>query len=196
MLFSHAVDFSKVPFLDNTITRVRLQTNVQTQSSSAFSVPNSIRRPLVPFLEISLERLECFVDEDDTSAIPYLSLESFRTKYPYAHFIHLGDLRGIEHNELKLHGGVHKVYDTTHNVWCVYKEPTRPADSNSQVNEIESLMCLSNSQHIIQLLGLVISSNPYLSCPKNRSVLVVRGILLQYASRVGFPKLVAVPALG
>src|SRR5207248_1983403 len=99
-----------------------------------------------------------------------------------AHFIHLGDLRGIEHNELKLHGGVYKVYDTTHNVWCVYKEPTCPADSNSQVNEIESFMCLSNSQHVIQLLGLVISSNLYLSCPKNRSVLIVCGILLQYAS--------------
>src|SRR5437667_11896618 len=33
-LFRHAVDFSKVPFLDNTITRVRLQTNFQCQSSS------------------------------------------------------------------------------------------------------------------------------------------------------------------
>ena len=183
-LFKHAVDFSKIPYLDNTITRVRLLTNVQCQSAHtpSASVPDSLRRPLLPYLEISLERLECFVDEDDKSAIPYPSLESVRTEYPYACFIQLGDLSGIEHNESRLHRGVYKVFDTTRNVWCVYKEPTCPADIKSQLNEIESLMRLSKSPRVIQLLGLVISPNPYRSCPNNRSPLVVRGILLQYAS--------------
>lgn len=117
-LFEHAIDFSQIPFLDNTITRVRLLTNVQCQSAHtpSASVPDSLRHPLLPYLEISLERLECFVDEDDTSVIPYPSLESIRKAYPYACFIQLGDLSGIEHNESKLHRGVYKVFDTTRNL--------------------------------------------------------------------------------
>lgn len=184
-LFKYAVEFSRIPFLDDTVTRVRLQTNVHgttLQASATPSVPNSLRHPLQPYMGISLERLECFVDEDDTTAIPYPSVESLRTEYPLARFIHLEDLSGIGHNESELHRGVYKVLDTIHNVWCVYKEPTTPADVKSQLNEIEALMLLSNSPHIIPLIGLVVSSKPYLSYPDNHSPLVVRGILLKYAS--------------
>jgi serine/threonine protein kinase len=184
-LFKHAVEFSRIPFHDNTVTRVRLQTNVHgltSQASATLSASNSLRHPIQQYMGISLERLECFVDEDDTSAIRYPSVEALRTEYPLARFINLEDLSGIGHNESELHRGVYKVLDTIHNVWCVYKEPTSPADVKSQLNEIKSLMLLSNSPHIIPLLGLVISHNPYLSYPDNHSPLVVRGILLKYAS--------------
>jgi hypothetical protein len=132
---------------------------------------------------MSFEGLECYVDRDDTSAIPYPSLESIRTKYPSVRFIQLEDLTGVGQNETKLHCGVYKVLDTIHNIWRIYKEPINPADMESMLNEVEPLMLLSESPHIIRLLGVVISPSPYLSYPNNHSPLVVRGILLQYAQR-------------
>jgi len=184
-LFQHALDFSRVSFFDHTVTRVRLQTNIRSsssQTSPALAVPNSLRHPLTSYMGISLERLECFVDKDEQSAIPYPSFESIRTESPSAQFTQFEDLNGVGDNESELHHGVYKVFDTSHDVRCVYKEPKNPADVKSLLNEINSLMLLSKSRHIIRLLGLVISSNPYLSYPDDHFPPILRGILLQYAS--------------
>ena len=117
------------------------------------------------------------------SAIPYLSLDSIRREYPDARFVNLKDIKGIEDLEARLHRGIYKVMDSIHNVWCIYKEPTAPVDIKSQVNEIRALTLLSNFPHIIQLLGFVVSTTRYLSFPGDDSPLVLRGVLLQYASQ-------------
>lgn len=50
-------------------------------------------------------------------------------------------------------------------------------------NEIESLVLLSESRHIIRLCGVVLSPDPYQSSSDIRPAQVIRGVLLNYASR-------------
>lgn len=182
-LFRHAVDFSRVPFFDNTVTRIRLFTNIrrlssESQVSSAATVSTILNDPLPS----SFEGLECVVDWDEEGAIIFPSVESILAEYPSAEVTPLDALQGLEDNDAKLHHGIYKVFDTRHEVWCIYKEPKTPTDIKSLLNEIESLILLSKSEHIIRFLGFAISSSPYLSYPDPHSTLVLRGILLQYAS--------------
>lgn len=184
-LFRCAVDFSRVPFFDHTVTRVQLLRNIQrlsSQASPASAVSNLLNDPLPSYMGLSLEGLECMVDRDEEAAIPFPSVESICEQYSSAEFTRLEALHGLEDDQAKLHPGVYKVFDTNHELWCVYKEPKTPADVKSLLNEIESLIVLSKSKHNIRFLGFVISSSPYLSYPDSHSALVLRGILLQYAS--------------
>jgi hypothetical protein len=183
-LFQLAIDFSKVPYMDNTITRVRLQTSVKNDLHSSNEVPISaaIRHPLQPFMGVSLANLHCMIGHDDTSAIPYLPAQIYYERYPALWLVRYEDLVGIcEKN--KLHEGVYRVRCSGRDDTFVYKEPNIPDDVKSQRNEIESLVNLSSSQHVINLQGLVASDNPYLTDSVNPTPPVVRGLLLQYAPR-------------
>src|ERR1700738_2588772 len=124
-LFNLAVDFPKVPFIDNTMTRIRLRTNTELRLhvSNTLSVPNALHQSLPLYMGISLGGLECLVDEDDTSAIPYASFESYRARYPHIPFVQHKDLIGIEEKESRLGQCGYKVFNTTRNEWCVYKKP-------------------------------------------------------------------------
>jgi hypothetical protein len=183
-LFNLAVDFSRVPYIDNTVTRIRLRTNLKSQPyvTNTFFVPTALHQPLPPYMGTSLDGLECLVDEDDTTAIPYATSESYRARYPCVPFVQYRDIIGIEENESKLAQGVYKVMDITRNESYIYKEPKIPDDIKSQCNEIEALLLLSNSPHIIKLRGLVVSTNPYITQLSLPSQPIVRGFLLQYAS--------------
>ena len=114
---------------------------------------------------VSLGGLQCLVDEDDTSAIPYSPFESYHARYPHIAFVQLKDLIGIEEKESILSQCVYKVFNSTQNEWCVYMEPKLPEDVESLCNEIDALILLSNSLHIIKFRGLVISASPYLTKP-------------------------------
>jgi serine/threonine protein kinase len=181
-LFQHAIDFSQVPYINNTITRIRLQTKVRERMSGLNEAPEALRRPLEPYMTISLDNLECFVDEDVQSVIRYEYAELYRTRYPLLRFVQLDQVVGIEERDHKLRDGVYKVTDDKNNEF-VYKTPISPEDLKAQSNEIESLLLLSHSPHIVALQALVISENPYLTSREASARPVVRGLLLKNAPR-------------
>ena len=182
-LFQQAVDFSKIPFFDDTITRVLLRTNVGNKISISYgrSVPNALRQPLQSYMNIPLKDLECFIAEDDAAAIPFTPLEDFRHRYPQVRTVRFDDVTGIGKKDHKIQNGVYKVFHE--DKLFIYKEPHCPDDVISQTNEIESLLLLSKSPRVIRLHSLVFSQNPYLTHQENPSQLVVRGILIPYASQ-------------
>ena len=83
-LFKHAVDFSLIRCLDNTVTRVLLKSTMYRPSSDVVSKSTSskpLRKPLLPYVGISIDQLECYIDADEMSTILYPSVESMVTKY-------------------------------------------------------------------------------------------------------------------
>lgn len=170
-LFIHAVDFSKIPYVDDTITRIRLRTKVGTEIDplNGILVPGALRHSLHPYRGVPLSNLECLVDKDDTAAIPYTSLEVYKQRYPHLPFVKLEHVIGIGAEDCKLADGVYTVYCETEYKRFVYKEPNTPLQIRSLMNEIDSLVLLSKSSHIIKLHRLVISENPYLTRPRTAS---------------------------
>src|SRR5205809_269334 len=69
-LFRH-VNFLKVHYIDDTITRIHLHTNIghETQSWQGFSVSEVLHHPLPPFMSIELHGLQYSIDEDESSVI-------------------------------------------------------------------------------------------------------------------------------
>ena len=182
-LFQQALDFSKIPFLDNTITRVLLRTNVGDKTSISYgrSVPNALCQPLQSYMDIPLTDLECFIARDDDAAIPFTPLDVYHHRYPQVRIVQLDDVSGIGKKESTIQPGVCKV--SHRNEIFIYKEPHCPDDVISQTNEIESLLLLSKSPHVVKLHGLVCSQSPYLTRQADPSQLVLRGILMPCASQ-------------
>jgi serine/threonine protein kinase len=178
-LFITVVDFGCLPYIKNSITRVRLYTKVgrQTPDPLVVSVPGALRNSTQLYMGLPLDNLVCLVDDDKTSAIPYTPSTTYA--------IH--GLRSIPYKSItrisKLRGGTWKVKETDGNELLVFKEPKTPEDIKSQRNEIESLVRLSGSRHIIELRGLVVSKTPYLTRPGDSSPRVVRGLLFAYAAQ-------------
>ncbi|CAG8892382.1 unnamed protein product [Penicillium egyptiacum] len=58
-----------------------------------------------------------------------------------------------------------------------------PEDTNNILNEIDALTQLRRQPNMAQLVGLVISGNPYKTCPST-DMPVIMGLLLEYYPRV------------
>ena len=190
-LFFQVVDFSKTPLFDDTITRVLLRTSVANEAPELYGrrVPEALHYPLHPYMGISLNELECFIEKDANAAIPFVPLEVYRQHYPLLQFVPFSDVRGMHKKGNKLHTGVYKV-SVGQDVF-IYKKPNSPDDVPSQSNEIESLMLLSKSSRVIGLHGLVFSANPYLTHQETQPAPVVRGILISYAPQGNLSNLLA-----
>ena len=180
-LFRRVVDFSQIPYVDDSITRIILRTRVEDRHrpSNTMHVPVALRHLTRPYMGLSLNNLECLIGEDETYVIRYTSAECYSQQQLHPPFVLSKDVVGIGEKDGKLHEGVYKV--RVGEASFVYKEPTTPDDVKSQVSEIESLMLLSKSPYIIlKLHGLVVSDNPYLTRRSQPCSSVVKGLLLQY----------------
>lgn len=181
-LFEHAIDFTKLPFLDNTVTCVILRTHVSNQEpiSTSRPIPEALRTPLSPYMDISLDDLECYLGEDAV-AVPFTPLEVYHERFPQLPVVPFENIKGIGKKTCGIQTGVFKVSYMDREF--IYKEPHWPDDVIAQTNEIESLIRLSESPHVIRLHSLVFSQHPYLTDKTNASLTVVRGIFLSYASQ-------------
>lgn len=190
-LFQQVVDFSMLPLVDDTITRVLLRTAIDKENSDIYGhcVMEALRRPLQPYMDNPLDDLQCFIQEDDHAAIHFSPLDCFRERYPWIRVVPLKEVHGIGENGSKIgpYKAIHKV--TVEQEEFVYKEPNTPDDIASQKHEIESLVLLSNSPNIISIQGLVYSAKPYLTNKISQPPPIVRGILLTYASKGSLSKL-------
>lgn len=182
-LFKRVVDFSQIPYVDDSITRIQLWTKFEDRHipSNSVHITTALYHPLESYIGVSLHNLQCLIGEDDTSVIRYPSADLYIHQKPHLRFVWCEDVVGIGDKDGKLHDGVYKVCVGEESF--VYKEPTSPDDIKSQVNEIESLTLLSESPHVIRLHGLVISQNPYLTRRGQADPPIVKGLLLQYASQ-------------
>ena len=178
-LFTTFVDFSELPFFDNTITRVRLQTNIPTaqpkRNAGEFVVPRAVPSPC----PTANDFLECLISKDETSAIPYTSHTCYAQLYPTLRFVQYEDIALLR----KFRNNVYEVCDQTLKTRFVFKEANNPKDIEAQQNEVDALIRLATSPHVVGLSGLVVSDNPYHSRPTTPSEPIVRGFLLEHASR-------------
>ena len=183
MLFTTFVDFAVLQFFDNTITRVRLQTKVPTTQRKTNPgesvVPAAVRSALVGANGV----LECLIAEDETSAIPFISPTCYEILYPNIRFVQYRHIARLQKSKRTSHDNVSEVLDLSLNKCFVFKEANNPEDIKAQQNEIDALVRLATSRHVVGLHGLVVSDNPYHSRPATPLEPVVRGFLLEHASR-------------
>ena len=194
-LFQNAVKFHQLPLIDDSITRIRLYTSVDDDSFSDTHNHYIVQPPLEPVLGFSLEGLRCVVDKDDGSAIDYPSLQEYQVKYPSLPITHYADIIGKYEKTEKLQDGVYKTRDRNGRL-LLYKEPKRPSDIIAQRNEIECLLLLANSKHVIAFHSLVVSQIPYQTDPGRVSDLVIRGFLTDYAIRGSISRVLEEPECG
>jgi len=182
-LFLSVLDFSKLPLIDNTVTRVVIRTRIGDESVEEYG--QRFFEPVCQLVQsyrgIRLTHVECFVQEDEEVVIPFLPLEKYRSCSPRLQFISIDHILGLDRKENLLHKGVYKVF-VGHDQY-VYKQVASPHDIPSQANEIDALIRLTISSRVIHLHGLVFTSSPYQTYPEIESPPVVRGILLSYATR-------------
>jgi serine/threonine protein kinase len=184
-LFVMTLDFSKLPLLDDTVTRVLLRTRTGTESPDTDAwghrVLDPFLHPLEPHLGIDLSDLDCFIKKDEDVTIPFLPLDKYSQHSATLQFVPIQIVFGREDKSNRLYNGVYKV--SVRNQQYVYKEVTSPDGIPSQSNEIEALVRLSKSSRIIALHGLVFSANSDQTYPEHKPPFVVRGILLTYAAK-------------
>ena|SRR5947207_872639 len=70
-----------------------------------------------------------------------------------------------------------------YNTEIVFKEVNNLEDIETQQNEINTLVRLTTSPHVIRLYDLIVSDNPYHNRSATSSELIVKGFLLEHASR-------------
>ncbi|KAL4795930.1 kinase-like domain-containing protein [Aspergillus venezuelensis] len=83
--------------------------------------------------------------------------------------------------------GVFKVLNKSNGATYILKVVDRPLynthDTESIRKELENLEIVRNTPNIIQASGVVVSSNPYTTSSKNKNILVIMGIMLEYHNR-------------
>ena len=175
-LFQTEVNFACVPFIDDTVTSVSLCTKPpQTDDAIGNRSGRYLRNPSGNF--------QCDIKEDTTSAVWFKTAEFYRQRYPSIPSIRYEELvkAGEKYRRLSPNRGVYKVLYG--NEYFVFKEAIDPEDEESLDNEIAGLVLVQDSPHVINLLGLVVSKPPYATMPTASHPRIVRGILIQYATR-------------
>ena len=167
-LFQFVVDFEKIPYLDNTITRITIQTVIGKREDENMYPWLNTRG--IEFLGLALGRhnIECIVDEDITTVVKYRPVEFYGLP-PRVQLISYDQLEKIPAALSGIYqDGVFKV--SLHDQIYILKEPSSP-DSGE-------VFSLDSSSNIVRLKGIAISQNPYTTDTKSTaSAFVVRGIL-------------------
>ena len=182
-LFRRVVDFDKIPYLNDTITRVTLRTNVDTSECNAMRP--WLKTHGVEFLGLALENqhIECIVDEDITSVVNYRPIELYQGIYPVnLLYIPYDRLERTPRDISEIYQeGVFKVL--VEDQFFLLKEPSSPESGEALHQELMNLLRLNLSSNIVRLKGIAISEHPYTTTPKPVPSFVVRGFLTEYQEK-------------
>ncbi|KAJ5803783.1 uncharacterized protein N7518_000086 [Penicillium psychrosexuale] len=170
--FLEAIDFVQLQLLDDTVTNITL--NLTEQSQNSIIIRDGYQNPVNFFITVA-HRMYCKIAEDP-KRVTYSALEWERCLPTFeARCLHtvevIAPTVSIVVFEQRLFA--YKTIDRP-----IYE----PEDTNHVLNEIDVLAQLRGLPSIAQLVGLVVSENPYKTCPSTDMPTVITGFLLEYYS--------------
>ncbi|KAJ5135134.1 uncharacterized protein N7515_004412 [Penicillium bovifimosum] len=171
--FVEAIDFGQLQLLDDTVTTINLSLTEQSQNS--ITIRNGHQNP-ANFLIAVAHRMCCIIAEDPRRVI-YPTLErqqclpAFEARCLQTVEVVAPTVRTVLFKEQIF---AYKTIDRP-----IYE----PEDTEHVLNEINVLEQLRGLPSIAQLVGLVVSEDPYKTCPSTNSPAVITGFLLEYYPR-------------
>lgn len=168
--FVEAVDFGQLQLLEDTVTMITLSLTEQSQNS--ITIRDGYQTTANFFIAVA-HKMCCKITEDPK-----------RVTYPT-----LDRARCLPTFEASCLQNVEVVAPTVSTVLInqhkfAYKTIDRPiyepGDTNHILDEIDALAQLRGQPNIAQLVGLVVSENPYKTCPSTDMPAVITGFLLEY----------------
>lgn len=170
--FVKAIDYSllRESFFDDTVTEIALTLSEDRQN--LFSVRDKYRTLKNPFIVVA-SKLHCDIREDPR-------------KITYPTVDQVPDLAKFNANELEIKEWISPtVFKISfgHDMFA-YKRIDRPiyepGDTKHILEEIKALAELRGEPNVAQIVGIVISENPYKTCPSAKRQDVITGLLLKY----------------
>ncbi|OQD77634.1 hypothetical protein PENDEC_c002G01880 [Penicillium decumbens] len=170
--FIEAIDFTQLPLLDNTVTSIVL--SLAEQRHNPIMIRDGFQTHTNFYIDMAHQL--CYTIAEDPKKVIYPTLDR-DVNVPT---IEATCLQNIE----LVAPAVSTV--TFRQQKLAYKTIDRPIyipeDTKSIMDEVEALALFSGHPNIAQLVGLVVSENPYKTCPSNDMPTVVTGFLLEYYS--------------
>jgi serine/threonine protein kinase len=182
--FLEAIDFGQLQLLDDTVTNITLSLTEQSQTSTGQSQNSIMLReghghqdPANFFIAIAYQI--CYKIAEDPKRVMYPTYPTLERDRCLPIF-EAGCLQTID----VIAPTVSKVMFEQH--IFAYKTIDRPIyepeDTEHMLNEIDVLTQFRGLPSIAQLVGLVVSENPYKTCPSTDMPIVITGFLLEYYS--------------
>lgn len=170
--FLEAIDFGQLQLLDDTVTSITLSLTEQSQNS--IMIRDGHQNPANSFIAVA-HQMRCKIAEDPRR-VTYPTLERERC-------LPIFEARCLQTVEVvaptvstvmfKQHMFAYKTIDRP-----IYE----PEDTKHVLNEIDVLAQLRGLPGIAQLVGLVVSENPYKTYTSTDMPAVITGFLLEYYS--------------
>jgi serine/threonine protein kinase len=168
--FVEAIDFARLQLLDNTVSSIALTLTEEIQSS--IPIRDQFQLSENFFIAVA-HQMRCDIAEDPERVI-----------YPTVDQVQ--DLRTFDASCLQMTEFVAPTVSTV-----VFEQQTfayktidhpiyEPGDTQHILDEIDALAQFHGESNIAQPVGLVVSENPYKTCPSNEMPPVIRGFLLEY----------------
>ncbi|RJE18586.1 Protein kinase domain-containing protein [Aspergillus sclerotialis] len=170
--FLEAIDFSQLPLLDDTVTNITLTLPEDRQKS--IKIRNGYQKDANPFIS-NAHRTSYHIAEDPE-----------RVMYPILD--RSQNLPTIDAGRLEIIEAIAPTVSTVlfQKNKFVYKTIDRPiyipGDTEHILNEINVLTQFSGKPNIAQLVGVVVSEDPYKTRPSAIRPPVITGLLLEYYS--------------
>ncbi|GIK01959.1 hypothetical protein Aspvir_006002 [Aspergillus viridinutans] len=170
--FVKAIDFGQLDLMEDTVTRINL--TLHEQSHKPIPIRNVWNEQTQPNYFLSIADRVSFQIEEDPGRIIYPTLDQAQD-LPTIEASHLEDAKVIAPTvsavRFKQKRFAYKKIDRP-----IYE----PGDAEHILNEINALAQLRGQPNIAQLIGVVISENPYKTRQPTTSTGVITGFLLEY----------------
>ncbi|KAL4781049.1 putative serine-threonine protein kinase [Aspergillus varians] len=170
--FIEAIDFAQLQLMDNTVTNIALALNGQTQNS--IIIRDGFQNSENYF--VTLAHTMCCTITEDPNRVPYPPLDRYRN-LRYFEASHLQVVEVITPTVSMVLVGQHNfAYKSIDSPIYV------PGDVEHVLDEIDALSQFRGHSNIAQLVGLVVSENPYKTNPSADMPPVITGFLVEYYS--------------
>ncbi|KAJ5742597.1 uncharacterized protein N7511_011329 [Penicillium nucicola] len=168
--FVEAIDFGQLQLLDDTVTNIIL--SLTEQSHSSITIRHGYQALANSYIAVAHQM--CYRIAEDPQRVIYPTLERERCLPTFeARFLQIVEVVAptVSTVLFKQQKFAYKTIDRP-----IYE----PGDTEHILNEIDVLARLRGVPNIAQLVGLVVSENPYKTCLSTDMAAVITGFLLEY----------------
>ncbi|KAJ5827600.1 hypothetical protein N7447_004363 [Penicillium robsamsonii] len=168
--FVEAVDFSQLQLLEDTVTMLTLSFTGQRDNS----VTIRDRHRAIPNYFIGVAHQICCKITEDPRRVIYPTFDRDRY-HPIFEASYLRDIKAIAPTISTVFFNQQKFAYKT-----IDRPIYEPGDTNHILDEIDALTQLRGQPNIAQIIGTVVSENPYKTYPSTDMPAVIIGFLLEY----------------